>query len=157
MRPIFVAAFLLSACATAVAARVTVAEPRTPLPVGPVVTCWHGSEGMSVPAERVRIEAGGLRFEYKGRTQLTSMPCISRTPIDIDPPVAELSKLECIDHAGIPIYSGEVRLVGISDGVFSWFEDSVDLGYTHVLSTAHCRTTLDFELQEVDLTADNGE
>ena len=107
------------------------------------VTCWLGSDPIKVPADRVVAQGGGLRIEYKGSAQLTTVPCIARVSLGTDPVITEPAKVHCLDHGGAPIYEGVTLQVGLSDGVLWWYEEG-DGGadYVLVLSTAQCATDL---------------
>lgn len=137
MRPIlFAAVALLFTIPMPAAAG---ADPATG-PVSPrvSVTCWFGSDAFEILADRVVPEGGGLRIESMGTVQLTTVPCIARTLLAIDPHVTEPTGVACLDHSGAVIYKGEVLNVGSSEGVLWWYEKDYDSGYVLVLANTQC-------------------
>lgn len=108
-----------------------------PAPPRVTVTCWLGSEELVIPGDRVFPQGGGLRIEYEGRAQLTTVPCIARAPLGSDPNLTLPTDVYCLDHAGAVVYKAEIHQFGTSDGVLYWYEKDYD-GYMLVLSTAPC-------------------
>lgn len=109
-----------------------------PAPSPLSVTCWFGSDPKEHPADRVYPQGGALRIEYRGVAQLTTVPCIARIPIAVDPVVFPPVGVYCLDHAGDLTYKGEALNQGFADGVVWWIEKDYDLGYVQVFSTAQC-------------------